>query len=61
MHEMRTIATDDPVAWSVCLSVKRLRPAKTAKRIQVLFGVEALGSPGHNVLNGGTHGEKIGK
>jgi len=49
MHEMQTIATDDPVAWSVCqsicLSVTRLRHAKTAKLIEVLFGflVSVLG------------------
>jgi len=28
MHEMRTIATGDPVAWCVGLSVTHLRPAK---------------------------------
>jgi len=37
MHEMRTIATDDPVAWCVCLSVTRLRPAKAADQAPVLW------------------------
>jgi len=44
MHEMRTIAADKPVAWwvcqSFCLYVAHLNPAKTAERIQILFGVE---------------------
>jgi len=43
MHEMRTIATDVPVAsclcHSVCLSVMRLRCAKAAKRIEALLTV----------------------
>jgi len=39
---MRPIATDDIVAWyvsqSVCLSVARLRCAKTAERIEMQLG-----------------------
>jgi len=38
----RPIATGDPVAW--CVSVTRLRPAKAAERIEVLFGVETFGT-----------------
>jgi len=48
---MWPIATDDPVARSVCLSVTRLRCAKTAKKMEVLFGVETLGDPRHIVLD----------
>jgi len=35
MREMRTIATDVSVAW--CLSDMRMRPAKTAEHIEVLW------------------------
>jgi len=35
MHDMRTVAVDDPVR----LSVTRVACAKTAERIDVLFGV----------------------
>jgi len=42
---MRRIATDDPVAWCISLSVTRLRCAKTAERIEVLFGVATFGDP----------------
>jgi len=45
MHKIWTIATDDPVAWYVCQSVTRLRPAKTAKRIEVMIGVETPKGP----------------
>jgi len=46
MHEMRTAAIDVPVAWaSVTLSVTRLRCAKAAKRIEVLFGMKTFGDP----------------
>jgi len=49
MHDMRTIATDDPVAWCVCQSVCNalLRPAKTAKRIEVLFVIETFARAVH--------------
>jgi len=40
---MRTIAID---VSAVCLSVTRLRCANTAERIEVLFGVETLGTQG---------------
>jgi len=42
MHDMHTIAIDDPVAWA---SVTRLHCANTTERIEVLFGVETLGHP----------------
>jgi len=40
-HEIRTVATDDPVAWCFhqSKSVTRLLPARTAERIDVLPGV----------------------
>jgi len=38
-HELRTIATDVP-RGVMCLSATRLRHAKTAKRIEVLFEME---------------------
>jgi len=41
------------VSMSVCLSVTRLHCAKTAERIEVLFGIETYGDPGHIVLDGG--------
>jgi len=40
MHEMRTTATDVTVA-----SATRLRPAKTASRVEVLFGVKTPTGP----------------
>jgi len=56
MHEMRPVAIDDPVAWCVCLlvcqSITRLCPAKTAKRIEVQFVIEATGGPINTVFNG---------
>jgi len=42
MHEMRTFAIDN---LGVCQSAKRAGCAKTAKRIEVLFGVETSGDP----------------
>jgi len=46
---IRPPTTGDPVAWcvgqSVCLSVARLRCAKTAKQIEMLFWVETLVDP----------------
>jgi len=42
MHEMRTTATDEPVAWCVCLSVARLRTASTDPA--GLFGVRDPGT-----------------
>jgi len=45
MHEMRTIAIDDAVAWAcVILSVIRLRCANTADRMEVLLGWKFLGT-----------------
>jgi len=55
MHDKRTIATDNPVRWYVSQSVSisarlsvrlRLRRAKTAEWIGVLFGVETVGAQG---------------
>jgi len=43
---MRSIATDDPVAWCISVPVSpsatRLGCAKTAEQIEVLFGVETV-------------------
>jgi len=39
--------------WDVCRYVSRLRCAKTAKRIEVSFGIETLGDPRQIVLDGG--------
>jgi len=47
---MRPIATDDSVAWYVSQSVTRLRFAKTAERIAVMFGVEIPGIQRNIVL-----------
>jgi len=64
MHEMRAIATDVFLVWYVSsLSVTRLRPAKMAKRIEVLLGINILGAP-KVILNEGpdphtTRGEGI--
>jgi len=52
---MRIFATDAHVAWHVSLTVKRLRPAKTAERIGILFGVESLESQ-RNTVCGGVYG-----
>jgi len=40
MHAMRTIATRSAVYLLVCLPITRLRPAKTAARIEVLCGTK---------------------
>jgi len=47
------IATDNFVAWCVCMSVMRLRCAKTAEQIDVVFTMENRGGPRHIVLDGG--------
>jgi len=52
----RHIATDDPVAWCVCLCQYLCHAAalcETADEIDVLFRVETFGDPGHAVLDGG--------
>jgi len=42
-------ATNDPVAWCVCMSVYHgLRLAKTGKQIELLFKVK---SPGGGIVN----------
>jgi len=38
---------------SVCLSVKRLQPAKTAARIELLLGIEIQGGTTNIVVDGG--------
>jgi len=49
IYETQTVAIDDAVAWYASLSVMRLRCAKTAKQIDVLFWVKAIGDPRHTV------------
>jgi len=61
---MRTIAIDDPVAWvsqSVSLSVTHVGCAKTAERIDVLFGLESPGDPRNILLHGGPHPPRQGE
>jgi len=55
MHEIWPIVTDNSVAYSVsvCRSVTRLRHAKMAEWIKVLFRVETLGGSRHIVLDQG--------
>jgi len=57
---MRPVAADDPVALCVCQSVTRLRFAKAAERIEVLFVVETLENPRHIVLNGSSYAPSVG-
>jgi len=52
MHEMRTVATDDPIV--LCLSVCHPPAPESREQIEVLFGMETLGSPRHIVLDGGS-------
>ena len=49
---MRPIVTDR-VAWSVGLSVTLLIPAKTAKAIEMPFGLRPRVGSGNRVLDGG--------
>jgi len=49
--QMRRIVTD-AVAWSVCLSVTIVSPAKTAGPIELPFGVWPRVRSGHHVLDG---------
>jgi len=50
---MRTIETDNPVAWCVCQSVcNALAPCKTVERIKVLVKVETPGDLRNIVLDG---------
>jgi len=52
------------VCQSPSLSVTRLRCAKTAERIDVLFGTDTPGDPRHTVLDGSLvtrYGEERGK
>jgi len=56
MHEMRTrsmfpgVSVSHYVCQSVCLSVMQLRCANKAERIDILLGMEILGTP-RNVVN----------
>ena len=43
----------DRVAWSVCRSVTLVSPAKTAKPIEMQFGLRTRVGPGNHVLAGG--------
>jgi len=42
----------DRVAWSVCLSVTLVSPAKTAAPIELPFGLRTWVGPGNHVLDG---------
>jgi len=46
---MQTVAIDDP---DVCQSVMQLRCAKTAERIEILFGLKTPEGPRNNVSYG---------
>jgi len=48
---MQPIVTDR-VAWSVCLSVTVVIPAKTAEPIELLFGLRTRVGPRNHVLDG---------
>jgi len=49
---MRPIVTDRvPVAWSVCLSVTLVSPAKTAASIEMPFGLRTRVGPRNHVLD----------
>jgi len=52
MHSMQPTVTDDLTAWCDNLSVTRLRCAKTAERVDVLFEAETLADSRHIVLYG---------
>ena len=43
----------DRVAWSVCLSVTAVSPAKTAQPIEMPFGLRARVGSRNHVLDGG--------
>jgi len=54
MNETRPIAIDDHVMWCVCKSVYHVPvTCKIAEQIEVLIGVETLGSPRNIALDGG--------
>jgi len=57
---VRTLLTGDALASCVCLSVTRLCLAKTAVRIEVLFGVETGGDARPIVLDGGPDPPTVG-
>jgi len=47
------------VSPSVCQSVTRVQPAKTAKRIDVLFRVETFGDPRNIVIRCGSRYPRV--
>jgi len=49
---MRPIVTDR-VAWSVCLSVTLVSPAKTSEAIEMQFGLRTRVGSRNHVLDGG--------
>jgi len=49
---MRTVASAVPVAWCICQTVVYCALKKTAKRIEVLFGLKTRGGPRNIVLDG---------
>jgi len=51
---MRPVITDR-AAWSVCLSVTVLSPAKTSEPIEMQFVIWTRGGPRKRVLDGGEH------
>jgi len=63
MHEIRTTATDYPVAWclSISLFVTRLRPAKTAKRTKVSHVWGSLLGPKKHCIRRGPRFPMAGK
>jgi len=57
---MRTVATEVSVACCVSLSETRLRRAKTAERIEVLFALKTLGAEGTFYWTGGPNPQWLG-
>ena len=49
---MQSIVTDQ-VAWSICLTVTLVSPAKTVEPIEMQFGLRTLVGPRNHVLDGG--------
>jgi len=59
MHHIDNAAS--VVARSISQSDTRLRCAKTAKRIEVMFGIETLGDQRRIMLDGGPYAEEAGQ
>jgi len=51
---MQPIATDG-LAWSVCLSLTIVSPAKTTELTEMSFGMWTRLGPRKHILDGGTH------